>query len=110
MNDVLESALYNPGRIDNKVECPAAARVAILLIHSRKVCGLLSMRMLSTLPHNDPVNRCRCNVESACSSDSLAYMYVARNQTHLHMRQRRVLFTADIRTVASMENGKDECC
>ena len=39
--DILDSALLRPGRIDRKIEFPPPgpeARVAILRIHSRKVC------------------------------------------------------------------------
>jgi 26S proteasome regulatory subunit T6 len=40
--DILDPALLRPGRIDRKIEFPPPgpeARVAILRIHSRKVCG-----------------------------------------------------------------------
>lgn len=44
IQDILDSALLRPGRIDRKIEFPPPgpeARVAILRIHSRKVCGVI---------------------------------------------------------------------
>jgi 26S proteasome regulatory subunit T6 len=48
--DILDSALLRPGRIDRKIEFPPPgpeARVAILRIHSRKVCAAVDLDELS---------------------------------------------------------------
>ena len=66
--DILDSALLRPGRIDRKIEFPPPgpeARVAILRIHSRKVCSPCSVRApwLMWLMARTR-RRCRCSAAS----------------------------------------------
>jgi len=60
--DILDSALLRPGRIDRKIEFPPPgpeARVSILRIHSRKVMSLLAYGQTDLI---DALNRCHYNV------------------------------------------------
>ena len=60
--DILDSALLRPGRIDRKIEFPPPgpeARVAILRIHSRKVCYINHYHEALMLRHE---YRCPSNV------------------------------------------------
>ena len=66
--DILDPALLRPGRIDRKIEFPPPgpeARVAILRIHSRKVCATTTVSFRCADLHADRKHdRCRSNAES----------------------------------------------